>query len=60
MPVVTIQMFEGRTIEQKKKVVEGITAVMVGIGCQPEAVHVVIYDIPRHNWADAGKLASEK
>ncbi|MFC2071824.1 4-oxalocrotonate tautomerase [Chloroflexota bacterium] len=60
MPVVTVEMWEGRTIEQKKKLVEGITSVMTNMGISPEAVHIIIKDIPKHNWAIGGKLASEE
>ena len=59
MPVVTIEMWEGRTLEQKKKLVEGITAAMVNIGVSPDAVHIIIKDVPKHNWAIGGKLCSE-
>ncbi len=59
MPVVTVEMWEGRTIEQKKRIVEGITSTMTGIGIPAEEVHIIIKDIPKHNWGRAGKLASE-
>ncbi len=59
MPVVTVEMWEGRTIEQKKQLVEGITASFVKIGTHPEAVQIIIKDVPKHNWAIAGKLAAE-
>ena len=59
MPVVTVEMWEGRTIEQKKKLVEGITSAMANIGVPPQAVHIIIKDNPKHNWAIGGKLASE-
>jgi 4-oxalocrotonate tautomerase len=60
MPVVTIQMYEGRTIEQKRELVEAITEVVVRIAkTTAEATDVIIQDIPRHNWAKAGKLASD-
>ena len=60
MPVVIVEMWEGRTIEQKKQLVEGITSSFVQIGVPTEAVQVIIKDNPRHNWAIAGKLASEE
>ena len=60
MPVVIVEMWEGRTIEQKKQLVEGITASFVRIGTPAEAVQVIIEDIPKHNWAIAGKLVSEE
>jgi len=59
MPVVIIEMWEGRNIEQKKQLVEGITSTMVNMGIPKEAVHIIIKDNPKHNWASGGKLASE-
>jgi len=50
----------GRTIEQKKKLVEAITRVSVEIlGGQPESVDILITDVKRENWATGGKLWSE-
>ena len=60
MPVVTVEMWEGRTIEQKKQLAEGITSSLVKIGVPQEAVQIIIKDNPKHNWATGGKLASEK
>ena len=59
MPVVIVEIWEGRTIEQKKQLVEGITSAMVNIGVPPEVVHIIIKDNPKHNWAIGGKLFSE-
>jgi len=60
MPVVTVEMWEGRTIEQKKQLAEGITSSFEKIGTPKEAVSIIIKDVPKHNWAIGGKLASEK
>ncbi len=60
MPIVTVEMWEGRTVEQKKQLVEGITSVIAKMGVSPEVVHIIIKDNPKHNWATGGKLASEK
>ncbi|MFH1639514.1 MAG: 2-hydroxymuconate tautomerase [Chloroflexota bacterium] len=60
MPVVTVEMWEGRTIEQKKQLAEGITGAFVKIGTPADAVSIIIRDIAKHNWASGGKLASEK
>ncbi len=60
MPVVIVEMWEGRTIEQKKQLVEGITSVIVKMGIPSEAVHIIIKDNPKYNWASGGKLASEE
>ena len=60
MPVVIVEMWEGRAVEQKKQLVEGITSAFVQIGVPAEALHIIIKDNPKHNWASGGKLASEK
>ena len=59
MPIVIVEMWEGRTVEQKKQLVEGITSVITKMGVSPEQVHIIIKDNPKHNWATGGKLASD-
>ena len=59
MPVVVVETWEGKTVEQKKQLVEGITSSFAKIGVPPEAVHIIIKDNPKHNWASGGKLSSE-
>ena len=60
MPTYHIEMLEGRTLEQKKKLVEAITRVSVEVlGGQPDSVDILITDIKRENWATGGKLWSE-
>jgi 4-oxalocrotonate tautomerase len=60
MPTYHIEMMEGRTLAQKKKLVEEITRVTVEVlGSQPESVDIIITDVKRENWATGGKLWSE-
>lgn len=60
MPTYHIEMMEGRTVEQKRKLVEEITRVTVEVlGGKPESVDILITDVARHNWATGGKLWSE-
>ena len=60
MPTYHVEMLEGRTIDQKKKLVTEITRVSVDVlGGAPESVDVIITDIKRENWATGGKLWSE-
>jgi 4-oxalocrotonate tautomerase len=60
MPTYHIEMMEGRTLDQKKKLVEAITRVTVEVlGVKPESVDILIADIRRENWATGGKLWSE-
>lgn len=59
VPIVQVTVWSGMTPENKKKTVEGITKVFTDIGIPPQATTVVIAEIPRENWATAGKLHSE-
>ena len=60
MPTYHVEMLEGRTLGQKKKLVEAITRVSVEIlGGQADSVDILIIDIRRENWATGGKLWSE-
>jgi 4-oxalocrotonate tautomerase len=60
MPLITVQMYEGRTVEQKRELVAALTDAICRITkTTPEATQVIIQDVPRHNWASAGKLASD-
>ena len=60
MPVITVDMFEGRTIEQKRALAEAFTMSFCEIAkAAPEAVEIIFNEIPRENWAHAGKLASD-
>jgi 4-oxalocrotonate tautomerase len=47
------------SLENKKKVVEGITKVFVDMGIPSQATTIVIAEIPKENWASDGKLHSE-
>jgi len=61
MPTYHVEMMEGRTVEQKRKLVEEITRVSVEVlGGSPESVDILITDVKRENWATGGKLWSEK
>lgn len=61
MPTIRVEMFEGRTPEQKKEFVKAITeATCKTLGSSPEAVDVILFDIKRSDWASGGELWSEK
>jgi len=60
MPVVIVEMWEGRSIEQKKQLAHDITEAFVKIGTPADAVHVILKDNPKSCWAQGGKLAAEK
>ncbi|MCJ7768983.1 MAG: tautomerase family protein [Dehalococcoidales bacterium] len=60
MPVVIIEMRQGRTVEQKSQLAQGITDEFVKIGVPRDQVHIIFKDNPKHNWATGGKLASQE
>jgi 4-oxalocrotonate tautomerase len=61
MPDVHISWLEGRTVEQKRKVVKRITQVLMEeAGIKPEFNHIVFADIPATCFASGGMLISDK
>lgn len=59
MPVVTVEMWEGRTSEQKEKLIRGITKAFEDIGTKAEAVSIIIHDVSKSNWGSGGQQASK-
>jgi 4-oxalocrotonate tautomerase len=61
MPVVTVQLWEGRTLEQKRALVKAITEAMIEhAAASPDALHVILQEIPRENWGRAGVLGIDR
>lgn len=61
MPTYHIELFEGRSVEEKRKLVEAVTRVTTEVlGSSPDSVDIVITDVKRENWATGGKLWSER
>lgn len=60
MPTINVQMFEGRSLEEKREFVKAITdATCRTLGCPAESVDIIIQDVKRENWATKGVLWSE-
>jgi len=60
MPIIHVNMFEGRTIDQKRTMVAAITeAVEKSLDVKPETVRIIISESPKHNIAVGGVLVSE-
>ena len=61
MPIVTVQLLEGRTTEQKRALAKAITEAVVEHGkVPPDSVDVLFVDMPRSDWAKAGVFYSDK
>ncbi|MGA8787146.1 MAG: 2-hydroxymuconate tautomerase [Polaromonas sp.] len=60
MPFAQIYMIEGRTEEQKRAVIEKVSAALVEATGTPIAnVRVWIQDVPKENWGIAGVSAKD-
>ena len=59
MPIIRVEMFDGRTREQKEKFARAVTENFVSFcGGTPQSVQVIFSDVSRDDWATAGTLAS--
>ena len=60
MPLVRVEMWEGRTHAQKAELARVITEAVVTIAhTTPEATIIIFEDIAKSNWATGGTLASD-
>ncbi|UOQ94999.1 4-oxalocrotonate tautomerase [Halobacillus shinanisalinarum] len=60
MPIITVQMLEGRSDDQKQALVEQVTnAVTDTTGARKEAVTVVIEEMSKQNYGVAGKRLAD-
>lgn len=58
MPMVRIELYPGRTTEQKSSCARAIMEVMKQhLNAAPEATQVMFVDVEKSNWIDGAKLA---
>ncbi len=61
MPIIRVEMWPGRTQEQKQELAKAITDSMVRIAkTTPEATIVIFEDVKKEDWAQGGVLTSEE
>lgn len=61
MPIIRIEMIEGRTEEQKQRIAELVTKAMMEVaGVKSEDTWVVFEDVSKVNWAVGGTLLSRR
>lgn len=61
MPTIRVELFAGRTPDQKRAFAQAVTEAAVRtIGATPGSVDVIFTDVERHNWASAGVLWSDQ
>lgn len=60
MPIVRVEMWTGRTHEQKAELAKEITNAVARIAkTSPDHTIVIFDDIDKSNWAEGGILASD-
>jgi 4-oxalocrotonate tautomerase len=58
MPIIDIKLFEGRTLEEKRNLVQAITkAVVETLKTKPEKVRITLEEMDKRNHSVGGVLA---
>ena len=61
MPHVQITWVAGRTAEQKRKIAERVTALLIEDGrARRENIHVTFHDLPATDYAEAGVTVADQ
>jgi len=61
MPLVQVTMLQGRTADQKRKIVQRITDAMVEeAGARREAIVVTFLEVSKESYASGGELMMDK
>jgi 4-oxalocrotonate tautomerase len=59
MPIVKIDIWEGRDRDSKRKLIQSVSkAVAESLDIPVEHIHVVINELPKDNWGMRGEQAS--
>jgi 4-oxalocrotonate tautomerase len=60
MPVIQITISQGRSVEQKRELVKVLTREIATImKTDEEKVRILIYEVSRENWGNAGILGTD-
>lgn len=61
MPIVRIELLEGRAPELKEELIRRVTqAVTTTLGVQPAQVRVLLYELPPEHWGVGGQSKASK
>lgn len=61
MPIIKVEMFAGRTKEQKRELARRLTETFIEVaGGRPEGVHLIFVDVSKDDWSVAGQLCSDR
>jgi 4-oxalocrotonate tautomerase len=61
MPIIRVEMFSGRSREQRRLLVRELTDTFLRVaGDRPESVTIILQDIDKEGWGGAGALMADK
>ena len=61
MPLIRVELFEGRSPEQKRALAQALTeATVQTLQCKPDAVDVMFFEVARSDWVTGGVPWSER
>lgn len=61
MPIIQVHMIEGRSLEQKRKLVSDMTKVVVDdLGVKAEDVKIILQEMAKQHYSVGGTLFSDK
>ncbi len=61
MPIIQVHLLEGRTVEQKRKLVSQMTeAVVKSLDVPPDAVRIILDEMAKRDYAVAGVLLEDQ
>jgi 4-oxalocrotonate tautomerase len=60
MPIIDILLLEGRSNEQKQKLVTKVTeAAMEALGAPQDSVRIILREVPKHHFAVGGVFKAQ-
>ncbi len=61
MPLIRVEMFAGRTREQKRELAKELTEAYVRVcGGTPQGITLLMEDVSKENWSAGGELMCDK
>lgn len=61
MPIVRVELWEGRSMEEKEDLIKKVTdAVVDSVGVNPNEVFVILSEVPKAHWGVEGKPSSKR
>lgn len=61
MPIIQVNMLEGRSTAEKRALVAALTdAVVESLGSDPQSVRIMIHELAAENYALAGTTAADR